>query len=221
MGRNEFRPKRTRYWRIPGRVSFPWQNRCEDGYEGTSPVEAFPPNGFGLYDMIGNVWEWTTDWYKAGHPAESEGVCCAPTNPRSTRESESYDPALPRIRIPRKVLRGRLPFLRPELLSSIPPRGTLPRADRHINVSRWVSMRGEGARLDVHIFSMSGSFQLLAKKERSGPYNRNRTSNLPVALVGTQFFSWPAGAFGPKYTLVEPFAFFSIAGDCDDRLDQG
>ena len=42
---------------------FPWQNLKEDGFEGTSPVGAFPPNGYGLVDVTGNVWEWTTDWY--------------------------------------------------------------------------------------------------------------------------------------------------------------
>ncbi len=84
---------------------FPWQNRCTDGYEGTSPVGAFPPNAFGLWDMIGNVWEWTTDWYAPRHP-EPIKPCCMPKNPRGGLEGESYDPAQPAIRIPRKVLKG-------------------------------------------------------------------------------------------------------------------
>ena len=49
---------------------FPWQNFMEDGFEGTSPVGAFPPNGYGLVDITGNVWEWTTDWYMPKHPDE-------------------------------------------------------------------------------------------------------------------------------------------------------
>jgi formylglycine-generating enzyme len=85
---------------------FPWQNRVEDGYEGTSPVGAFPPNGYGLYDVIGNVWEWTTDWYYPSHPKEALKSCCTPRNPRGGVETDSYDTRQPEIRIPRKVIKG-------------------------------------------------------------------------------------------------------------------
>jgi formylglycine-generating enzyme len=85
---------------------FPYENEKLDGYERTSPVTAFPPNGYGLYDMIGNVWEWTTDWYSAGYDADAEKACCIPINPRGGREQASYDPCQPEIKIPRKVLKG-------------------------------------------------------------------------------------------------------------------
>jgi sulfatase modifying factor 1 len=49
---------------------FPVYNTNEDGYAGTAPVGCFKPNGYSLYDMIGNVWEWTSDWYRPGHPRE-------------------------------------------------------------------------------------------------------------------------------------------------------
>ncbi|KRE11774.1 gliding motility-associated lipoprotein GldK [Bosea sp. Root483D1] len=85
---------------------FPQQNLTADGFNRTSPVTAFPPNGYGLQDMIGNVWEWTTDWYSSRHAADAPKACCIPVNPRGGRESESFDPALPDIRIPRKVIKG-------------------------------------------------------------------------------------------------------------------
>jgi formylglycine-generating enzyme len=85
---------------------FPQQNLAEDGFGRTSPVEAFPPNGYGLFDMIGNVWEWTTDWYSQRHQVDAPKACCVPENPRGGREEASYDPCQPQIRIARKVIKG-------------------------------------------------------------------------------------------------------------------
>jgi formylglycine-generating enzyme len=85
---------------------FPRQNLNADGYERTSPVTAFPPNGYGLHDMIGNVWEWTSDWWSEKHEADAPKTCCIPENPRGGPEAASYDSRQPQIRIPRKVLKG-------------------------------------------------------------------------------------------------------------------
>jgi formylglycine-generating enzyme len=85
---------------------FPHENSLADGYARTSPVTAFPPNGYGLQDMIGNVWEWTTDWFSAHHESTAPSPCCPSENPRGGSEVRSYDRCQPHIRIPRKVLKG-------------------------------------------------------------------------------------------------------------------
>lgn len=83
---------------------FPWQNLLEDGYEWTAPVGSFPPNAYGLFDMAGNVWEWTTDWFQ--EHGRIEHVCCTIENPRGGDREQSLDPRSPAIKIPRKVMKG-------------------------------------------------------------------------------------------------------------------
>jgi formylglycine-generating enzyme required for sulfatase activity len=83
---------------------FPIQNLKLDGFEGTAPVGPFPPNGYGLYEVVGNVWEWTTDWYQ--EHVQIAQTRCGSVNPKGAARDQSYDPETPGVKIARKVMKG-------------------------------------------------------------------------------------------------------------------
>jgi sulfatase modifying factor 1 len=104
------------------RGEFPALNQAGPEWKRTSAVGGYPPNGYGLYDLIGNVWEWTTSWW--GSHARPRGSCCAAAA-GADREA-SRDPAQPLIRIPRKVLKGGSYLCAPNYCARYRPAARIP-----------------------------------------------------------------------------------------------
>ena len=105
---------------------FPVHNQTPDGFERTAPVGSFPANGYGLHDMIGNVWEWTEDWF-AEHTATMH-ACCAVDNPRGGALERSYEAGefAQGMRIPRKVIKGGSHLCAPNYCRRYRPAARMP-----------------------------------------------------------------------------------------------
>jgi formylglycine-generating enzyme required for sulfatase activity len=100
---DDFHP-RGRVMANTWRGRFPWENLAPGGPR-TVPVKRFPPNGYGLFEMTGNAWEWTSDFFTSRHRGDLP-ACCLPHNPRVETPEDSYDRAQPGSHIPRRVVKG-------------------------------------------------------------------------------------------------------------------
>ena len=105
---------------------FPLHDKGLDGHRGTAPVGCYPPNGYDLVDMTGNVWEWTADWYQSH--ASTSHACCGIDNPRGGRRQDSVDADVPGPPIPRRVMKGGSHLCAPNYCQRYRPAARMPQA---------------------------------------------------------------------------------------------
>jgi formylglycine-generating enzyme required for sulfatase activity len=98
---------------------FPRRQAVEDGFAGTSPVGCFAANGWGLYDMVGNVWQWTATWYRPGHPDTPQ------RDPQGPSQRDSLDPGQPGV--PARVIKGGSHLCAPNYCMRYRPAARQPR----------------------------------------------------------------------------------------------
>lgn len=101
---------------------FPYLNKGARGWIGTAPVGSFPPNGYGLFEMTGNTWEWTSDYWTAQHAEEAPRCGCAPGDARSTSIAEGEA-------TPRRVLKGGSYLCAPEYCLRYRPAARSPESE--------------------------------------------------------------------------------------------
>ena len=162
LGRRIHARRRAHGQHLAGRISAA-ESAATTAIERTSPVTAFPPNGYGVHDMIGNVWEWTTDWYAPKHEADAPKACCIPENPRGGREDGELRSLPAQHQNPAQGHQGRLASVRAELLPPLSAGGAPCRGGRYLDQPSRIPLREEDASRGIDLSV------LIVKKERKMP----------------------------------------------------